>query len=337
MNTDVSTMNGVMRRRTAAGSAVFLMMYMLAVVLIAPSAARATHVEPVPILGNQNCAAATGTAELIRLEGADLSDGTYQVEGGTVTVTIGSDGVFDWSSTVTIAAVFVKGGTDGNLYDYRPLNGATFDQGLHAPDNVNSGGFFGLSHITFCRFDSSTTTTEGETTTTEGETTTTTEAETTTTTGVSQTSVASITASVGASGKCSEAQLGKGELSVTITPAGAATVTINGKAFTAPGAIVGVDDESAYAWSAVAQSGYVLTGPTAGSVTMPKCDVAVLGTVLESSTTVAAVSASTLPFTGFELDNTLLLAGAALMSGVGLLLLTVGKEEKTPTPVHNRW
>jgi hypothetical protein len=327
-------MNGVMRRRTAAGSAVFLMMYMLAVVLIAPSAARATHVEPVLIEGNEDCAAATGTTQLIKLEGADLSDGTYQVEGGTVTVVIGADGVFDWSSTVTIAAVFVKGGPDGNLYDYRPLNGATADQGLHAPDNDSSGGFYGLSHITFCEFDSPTTTTEGETTTTEGETTTTQAA---TTTSVSPTSVASITASVGASGKCSEAQLGKGELSVTVTPAGAATVTINGKAFTAPGAIVGVDDESTYPWSAVAQPGYVLAGPTAGSVTMPKCDVSVLGTVLESSTTVAAVSASTLPFTGFELENTLLLAGAALMSGVGLLLLTVGKEEETPTPVHNRW
>jgi len=49
------------------------------------------------------------------------------------------------------------------------------------------------------------------------------------------------------------------------------------------------------------------------------------------------VSASTLPLTGFELENTLLLAGAALMSGVGLLLLTVGKDQETATPVHDRW
>jgi hypothetical protein len=289
------------------------MMYMLAVVLIAPSAARA---EPQDngVFPTTTCG---GEWHWVHNQ---LADG---VTSGTLTVE------FEKLGAVEVVGVF-----NGSVLHYT-LQLESGDTLIAASDDV-IGGKLLMSHWPDCE---ETTTTEGETTTTAGETTTTTEAETTTTTDVSPSSIVSISASVGAGGKCSEApgQLGKGELSVTVTPAGSATVTINGKAFTAAGAIVGVDDESTYPWSAVAQPGYVLTGPTAGSVSMPKCDVAVLGTVLESSTTVAAVSASTLPFTGFELENTLLLAGAALMSGVGLLLLTFGKEEETPTPVHNRW
>jgi hypothetical protein len=290
------------------------MMYMLAVVLIAPSTARA---EPQgnPVFPTTTCG---GEWHWVHNQ---LDQGT---DSGTLTVE------FEELGVVTIESTF-----NGSVLHYT-LQLESGDTLISASDDVEGGKLL-LSHWPDCG--GTTTTTEAETTTTEGESTTTTEGDTTTTSGVSSSSVALIPASVGAGGKCSEApgQLGKGELSVTVTPAGAATVTINGKAFTAPGAIGGVDDESTYPWSAVAQPGYVLTGPTAGSVAMPKCDVAVLGTVLESSTTVAAVSASTLPFTGFELENTLLLAGAALMSGLGLLLLTVGKDEELATPVHDRW
>jgi hypothetical protein len=305
-----------MRRRTAAGSAVFLMMYMLAVVLIAPSTALAEPQDN-PEFPTTTCG---GEWHWIHNQ---LPEG---VVSGTLTVEFEELGVVQVDSTY-----------NGSVLHYT-LQLEEGDTLISASDDVE-GGKLVLSHWPDC--EGTTTTTEAETTTTtEADTTTTTEAGTTTTsTEVSPTTTALIPASVGAGGKCSEApgQLGKGELAVTVTPAGGATVTINGKTFTSSGGIVGVEDESTYSWSAVANPGHVLTGVTGGSVTMPKCDVAVLGTVLESSTTVAAVSASTLPFTGFELENTLLLAGAALMSGVGLLLLTVGKDEEEPATVHDRW
>jgi hypothetical protein len=109
--------------------------------------------------------------ELTRFE--PVEDGTQ----AGVTIEVDGD-TFDWTSTVDIAAVFVKGGSNGNLYLYP--GGETADTGLHAPDNA-SGGFAGLSHVTFC-VPAVTTTTEDTTTTTVEDTTTTTVEDTTTTT-----------------------------------------------------------------------------------------------------------------------------------------------------------
>jgi uncharacterized repeat protein (TIGR01451 family) len=53
----------------------------------------------------------------------------------------------DWSSTVPVDAVMVKGGDGGNLYEYPS---ATFaDDNLVTPNNA-SGGPAGLSHVNFC-------------------------------------------------------------------------------------------------------------------------------------------------------------------------------------------
>jgi hypothetical protein len=147
------------------------LLLLMALVMMLAAPALATHVEPVFVPGNQNCNAATGLVELTRFE--PVSSGSQD----GVTITVNGD-TFDWTSTVDIAAVFVKGGPDGNLYLYP--GGETADTGLHAPENA-SGGFAGLSHITFCVPDV-TTTTEDTTTTTAEETTTTTAEETTTTT-----------------------------------------------------------------------------------------------------------------------------------------------------------
>ena len=46
-------------------------------------------------------------------------------------------------------AVVVKGGSNANLFDYRPAGNAA-DTALHAPVNPNNGTFYGLSHISFC-------------------------------------------------------------------------------------------------------------------------------------------------------------------------------------------
>lgn len=158
-------MVGLGSRRVMGASGALLLLMALVMVLAAP--ALATHVDPIFKAGNQNCNAATGLVELTRFD--PVEDGT---QAGVTIVVDEEDNTFDWTSTVDIAAVFVKGGSDGNLYLYP--GGETADTGLHAPDNA-SGGFAGLSHITFCvPAVTTTTTTEGTTTTTAEETTTTT-------------------------------------------------------------------------------------------------------------------------------------------------------------------
>jgi hypothetical protein len=45
--------------------------------------------------------------------------------------------------------VYVKGGSGGKLYDYRP-DGITEDEDLHAPINPSNGKYYGVSHVSFC-------------------------------------------------------------------------------------------------------------------------------------------------------------------------------------------
>jgi hypothetical protein len=75
------------------------------------------------------------------------SSGTYTLpNGGAVTIT--TDGTyFDWTSTIGIDAVIVKGGDNANVYRYYPP--AHGDSALHPPMNP-SGGYATISHIDFC-------------------------------------------------------------------------------------------------------------------------------------------------------------------------------------------
>jgi hypothetical protein len=66
-------------------------------------------------------------------------------------VTITSDGTyFDWSSTLGIDAVIVKGGPNANAYVYDPPEESFGDSNCSSPINPNTGQPFGLSHIEFC-------------------------------------------------------------------------------------------------------------------------------------------------------------------------------------------
>jgi hypothetical protein len=69
--------------------------------------------------------------------------------GGSESVTIAADGIHvDWSATIGIDAVIVKGGPNANIYGYAPESlGATQ---LQAPTNPNNGKPYGLSHVDFC-------------------------------------------------------------------------------------------------------------------------------------------------------------------------------------------
>ena len=84
--------------------------------------------------------------ELIKIE--PVADGTFPVPGGEITIDVNNGAkTFDWTSTVAIGLMVVKGGPNANLYLYIP---ASFgDTGLHAPVN-RAPRFFGLSHISFC-------------------------------------------------------------------------------------------------------------------------------------------------------------------------------------------
>ncbi|KUL37983.1 hypothetical protein ADL12_17855 [Streptomyces regalis] len=56
---------------------------------------------------------------------------------------------FDFDGDFVAIGVFAKGGSGGNLYDYRPTGNAD-DSLLHAPVNTRNNRFFDLSHISFC-------------------------------------------------------------------------------------------------------------------------------------------------------------------------------------------
>jgi len=148
---------------------------------------QAASVPPDTIAGNPKNPKLTdyGTGDTVfKIE--PVTSGTYDdPHGFTVTIVVSeeSDGepdgqVFSWSSNKPVLEVLAKGSDGGNLYSYGP-DGSEADSGLHAPVN-SSDSYAGLSHISFCYDEATTTTTEAPTTTTES-TTTTTETPTTTT------------------------------------------------------------------------------------------------------------------------------------------------------------
>jgi uncharacterized repeat protein (TIGR01451 family) len=78
--------------------------------------------------------------------------GDGQVSSGDLTVTVtgysSPTGFADWSSTVPIQGVYVKGGSSGGTLFTYPA-GDTGDEDLHTP-RKGAGGYYGLSHLAFC-------------------------------------------------------------------------------------------------------------------------------------------------------------------------------------------
>ncbi len=66
----------------------------------------------------------------------------------TVTVSSADNVYFDWSSTLGMDAVIVKGGPNANAYVYVPE--VYGDTGLHSPINPENQQPYGISHIEFC-------------------------------------------------------------------------------------------------------------------------------------------------------------------------------------------
>ena len=110
--------------------------------LLAAPAANAASVEPELVSGNPKCPA--GYDSITKFDPGP--GGTATQDGVTVTRT--GSGTFDWTSTVAVDLVIVKGGPNANLYSY-PLD--TFgDTDLSTPTNPSNGQPYGISHIEFC-------------------------------------------------------------------------------------------------------------------------------------------------------------------------------------------
>jgi hypothetical protein len=77
-----------------------------------------------------------------------LVDGFTGDPSNSITITTIDGLYFDWSSTLALDAIIVKGGPDAHVYYYDPES--TGDVGLHAPINPSNGNPYEISHIEFC-------------------------------------------------------------------------------------------------------------------------------------------------------------------------------------------
>jgi hypothetical protein len=115
---------------------------------IAVGPAVASSVDPAFVPGNPSCTD-LGYDFGFKPQPEPPPTGTYTFPDGVNAATIASDGTyFDWTSTLGIDAVIVKGGPNVNLYEYSPESFS--DSGLHSPINSNTGLPFAISHIEFC-------------------------------------------------------------------------------------------------------------------------------------------------------------------------------------------
>lgn len=168
-----------------------------------------------------------------------------------------------------------------------------------------------------------TTTVPPTTTTTVPPTTTTTAPPTTTTTAPPATTAiqnVTITMSCDAAGSATP--------QATVMPAGGASVQI-----------VAVGN-GVFRWTAQANPGYAVNGLTSDVFDTTPC-VKVLGEAIvatsTTSTTVAAVAADQLPFTGFALGRTALLALSTLVAGMGLLAMAARRKDEAPVVETDQW
>lgn len=141
----------------------------------AVDSAKATDPGPDPILvtGNPSCATLNESTDPafasitsnfgFKLDGApggtftltnppgELTGGAPADPGNAITISNVVDSpdgqIFDWSATLGIDAIIVKGGDGANAYVYIPEAGSDLD--LHAPENL-SGKYANVSHIEFC-------------------------------------------------------------------------------------------------------------------------------------------------------------------------------------------
>src|SRR5215217_6944056 len=135
----------IQRRKSITLIAAIISLIILA---FASTLAQAATVQPVVVTGNPSC---TELGYEFGFKIDPVNPGTYTLPDGVNTITITVNGSsFDWTSTIGIDAVIVKGGTDSNLYVYDPPAESFGDTGLQSTINPANGQPFDLSHIEFC-------------------------------------------------------------------------------------------------------------------------------------------------------------------------------------------
>ncbi|OQA16765.1 MAG: hypothetical protein BWY63_02636 [Chloroflexi bacterium ADurb.Bin360] len=131
----------MMKMKTRQKVSALMMIVIMALAALPVSAATVT---PVVLPGNPICVD-LGYAYEMKID--PPTAGTYNLGYGTFTWTT-TDGVYmNWTSTIGVDAVLVKGGPNANLYTYVPESYG--DTGLHSPLGPN-GRPSGISHITVC-------------------------------------------------------------------------------------------------------------------------------------------------------------------------------------------
>jgi hypothetical protein len=91
--------------------------------------------------------APNGTFTLTNAAG-ELMDGAPADPNNAVTIGNSDGNFFDWSATLGIDAIIVKGGPNASAFVYSGED--TADTRLHAPVNPSSGEYYGISHVEFC-------------------------------------------------------------------------------------------------------------------------------------------------------------------------------------------
>jgi uncharacterized repeat protein (TIGR01451 family) len=123
-----------------------------------PGAPSGNGVQPVLLVGNQNCGEVLGDDLLFEYRDQAPADATVDLAAesgglveGTLEIDVHDETLFDFTIVDgdPLAAVVVKGGSNANLFDYRP-DGEVADTDLHAPLNPENDQYYGLSHISFC-------------------------------------------------------------------------------------------------------------------------------------------------------------------------------------------
>ncbi len=114
----------------------------------------AASVTPLELFGNPHCGDVPGRSDLIAaIKIEPVEDGDYQFTGPndtarTITLSNVQSSSFDWSSTLSMDVVIVKGGPSANVYVYdgdgEPITEALGDTELVTPTGL------GLSHVLFC-------------------------------------------------------------------------------------------------------------------------------------------------------------------------------------------
>jgi hypothetical protein len=154
-------------RRVIGASILCTLLLGFGLLILPVEGADAALVEPTLVEGNATCGSLDPTwVEFYKLDPV-TSSGTWPATGPDYVTWSTSNGVegqtIDWTATFEMAGVFVKGGNrGGHLYSYSP--GVQADTGLHAPPNLGGPSslpgdtWADISHVSFCRLGTTSTT-----------------------------------------------------------------------------------------------------------------------------------------------------------------------------------